>query len=283
MAKGKYEYWLTDDGLLLLSAWARDGATDREIAERMGIAESTLYDWKNKYPKISEALKKGKEIVDIGVENALLKKALGFKETVRKPLKVRRVEYSGGKRLREYEEVVDAEEEIFIPPDTAAEIFWLKNRKPATWRDRPEGERQGVAVMIVDDIPRVPESRKTPADTAPGQGADGGIEDTGGFGQSDHQKGGGDDMNRCAENVIEFSENQGMATVTFSQGRYKGLIRKLAAEYPGECEILAENRDESLCAHIPAAWIRISPPAAWSRPKREPSDAYHSEHARSGI
>lgn len=44
----------------------------------MGINPATLYDWKNKYPKISESLKKGKEVVDIQVENALLKRALGY-------------------------------------------------------------------------------------------------------------------------------------------------------------------------------------------------------------
>lgn len=137
MANGKYRYWLGDDGLLLLGAWARDGLTDKEIAEKVGIAESTLYDWKAKYPEISEALKKGKEIADIEVENALHKKAVGFKETVKKPVKVRRVEYVGGKRSGEYEEVVEAEEEVFIPPDTTAGIFWLKNRQPSKWRDRP--------------------------------------------------------------------------------------------------------------------------------------------------
>lgn len=78
MAKGKYQRWLDPDGLLLLEGWARDGLTDEQLAGKMGINPATLYDWKNKYPKISEALKKGKEVVDIQVENALLKRALGY-------------------------------------------------------------------------------------------------------------------------------------------------------------------------------------------------------------
>lgn len=78
MAKGKYQRWLEPDGLLLLEGWARDGLTDEQLAEKMGINPATLYDWKNKHPEISEALKKGKEIVDIQVENALLKRALGY-------------------------------------------------------------------------------------------------------------------------------------------------------------------------------------------------------------
>lgn len=78
MAKGKYDYWLGNEGLTLLEGWARDGLTDEQIAKNMNIAESTLYDWKKKYPEISEALKKGKEVVDRQVENALLKRALGY-------------------------------------------------------------------------------------------------------------------------------------------------------------------------------------------------------------
>ena len=98
IAKGKYKKWLEADGLILLQGWARDGLTDEQIAHNIGINTATLYDWKKKYPNISNALKKGKEVVDFAVENALLKKAL-----------------SG---------------------DTTAMIFWLKNRKQLKWRDR---------------------------------------------------------------------------------------------------------------------------------------------------
>ena len=85
VAKGKYQYWLTEEGLLLLQGWARDGLTDEAIAKKMKISSSTLYEYKKKYSEISEALKKGKEVVDIQVENALLKRALGFtyKEVVK--------------------------------------------------------------------------------------------------------------------------------------------------------------------------------------------------------
>ena len=65
MARGKFEYWLTEDGLTLLEGWARDGLTDEQIAENIGISRSTLSDWKNKFSDISDALKKGKEVVDI--------------------------------------------------------------------------------------------------------------------------------------------------------------------------------------------------------------------------
>ena len=118
MANGKYQQWLEPEGLTLLEGWARDGLTDEQIAGNIGINTSTLYDWKNKFPKISEALKKGKEVVDIQVENALLKRALGydFQET-----RVEKSDKDGTKIIQTLKH---------IPADTTAQIFWLKNRRP---------------------------------------------------------------------------------------------------------------------------------------------------------
>lgn len=96
----KYQEWLEPDGITLLEGWARDGLTDEQIAKNIGIAVSTLYDWKSKFPEFSKALKKGKEVVDFEVENALLKSAL--------------------------------------EGNTTAQIFWLKNRKPDKWREKPD-------------------------------------------------------------------------------------------------------------------------------------------------
>ena len=126
MANGKYQQWLEPEGLILLEGWARDGLTDEQIAGNIGINTSTLYDWKNKFPKISESLKKGKEVVDIQVENALLKRALGydFQET-----RVEKSDKDGTKIIQTLKH---------IPADTTAQIFWLKNRRPDKWRDKPE-------------------------------------------------------------------------------------------------------------------------------------------------
>ena len=60
------------------------------------------------------------------------------------------------------------------------------------------------------------------------------------------------------ENVIEWIRDSKYATVTFSQGRYITKIKKLAEKYPDECEIVAENKDGSIMAHIPVKWILIS-------------------------
>ena len=144
MAKGKYEYWLTPDGLLLLEAWARDGLTDEQVAKNIGINRDTLYTWKKKYPDISDALKRGKDVIDVEVENALFKKATGFNKTVKKAIKVKEVIYENGKRKSEKEHIEYADEEVYIPPDTTAQIFWLKNRKPDIWRDKQDVEHCGA-------------------------------------------------------------------------------------------------------------------------------------------
>jgi hypothetical protein len=137
MARGKYQEWLEPDNLLRLQAWARDGLTDEQIAHNMGIAYSTLRVWKEKYSAISAALKKGKEVVDIQVENALLKRALGYSynEVVRERV---RDDDTGDYKL-EITKTIKKE----VVPDTTAQIFWLKNRKPIEWRDRKETEISG--------------------------------------------------------------------------------------------------------------------------------------------
>jgi len=81
MAKGKYKDWLSPEKLLKLEQWARRGLTDEQIAHNMGISSSTLYDWKTKYPEISETLQMGKNVIDDIVENALLRKVLGCRTT----------------------------------------------------------------------------------------------------------------------------------------------------------------------------------------------------------
>lgn len=113
MAKGKYDEWLTPDGLLLLEGWARDGLTLEQIAHNMGIGLSTLCKWKNDREEIREALKKGKEVVDYEVENALYKAAM--------------------------------------EGNTTAQIFWLKNRRPDRWREKHELATDNKVSFVFDE------------------------------------------------------------------------------------------------------------------------------------
>lgn len=138
MAKGKYAEWLTDDALKKLEAWARDGLTDEQIAARMGISVSTLYEWRKKYSEISESLKKGKEVVDIEVENALLKRALGYT-------------YNEVTHERVGDQLIPTKiVKKEMPPDTTAQIFWLKNRKPEQWSDKKD-ETGNIEVTVKYD------------------------------------------------------------------------------------------------------------------------------------
>ena len=89
----RWDPWLTDDGLTKIQGWARDGLIEKQIAHNMGVSATTIREWKKRFPEIAEALRKGKEVVDREVENALYKSALGFMQKVKKPVKIREVEY----------------------------------------------------------------------------------------------------------------------------------------------------------------------------------------------
>ena len=132
MAKGKYGQWISPEGLTKIEGWARDGLTDEQIAKNMGIAAGTLYVWKDSYPEISESLKKGKEVVDREVESALYRNAIGYDYT--ETTRERRFNPVSG----QYEMVVTKESTKHVKPDTTAQIFWLKNRKPELWRDKQD-------------------------------------------------------------------------------------------------------------------------------------------------
>ena len=142
MAKGKYEQWLTEEGLIKIEGWAKDGLIDEDIAKNMGINVRTLYTWQEKYDQIKQALKVGKEVADRIIENALYKSAQGYKVSLKKAFKVHKIEYDPktGRRKKEYDEIVTAEEEEYVPAQVTAQIFWLKNRKPDKWRDKPVDE-----------------------------------------------------------------------------------------------------------------------------------------------
>lgn len=146
--RGKYEEWLTPDNLTCIEGWARDGLTDEQIAHNMGVSVKTLYEWKNKHVPIRDALKRGKAPVDYEVENALFKSAIGFTVKVTKPIKVKKRVFQG-KGYTEEEEIQFVEEEQYIPPNTTAQIFWLKNRRPDKWRDRVENK---IVAQDVEDL-----------------------------------------------------------------------------------------------------------------------------------
>ena len=118
--------WLEEDNLMLLECWARDGYTFQDIANRIGISINTLRAWRAQYPEIDSALKKGREIIDYKVENALLKSALGYKT---KEVKVTTT-IRFGKTVETIKEVTDKEQ----APNVSAIQCWLYNRLPNKWK-----------------------------------------------------------------------------------------------------------------------------------------------------
>lgn len=162
MAKGKYEQWLEPEGLLKIEAWARDGLTDEQISQNIGINPATLYAWKNNYPKISESLKRGKKVVDIQVENALLKRALGYKYTETTKQLV------ANSKTGKTELKVTKEIEKEMPPDVTAIIYWLKNRKPEIWKDKQNIEISGELQMEKTKLDNIIEQLRAGKDTNKG-------------------------------------------------------------------------------------------------------------------
>lgn len=118
--------WLEEDNLMLIECWARDGYTFQDIANRIGIAVSTLRGWRAQYPEFDEALKRGREIIDYKVENALLKSALGYKTKEVKVTTTMRY----GKVVETVKEVTDKEQ----APNVSAIQCWLYNRLPDKWK-----------------------------------------------------------------------------------------------------------------------------------------------------
>lgn len=101
------------------------GATDRDIADFFKVSEQTINRWKSDYPEFCESLKLAKEAADQRVEQSLYRRALGYSHD-----SVHVSNYQGAVTLTPIVE--------HYAPDTTACIFWLKNRKPAEWRDRVE-------------------------------------------------------------------------------------------------------------------------------------------------
>lgn len=139
MARGKYEEWLTDDGQELLKALAARGLELGEIAKEIGVSASTLREWRKNHPAISAALSRGRAHARGIAENSLFKRANGYTIDLKKPIKVRVVDYDPQtqRKIREREEVQEAVEQHHIPADTQALIFYLTNVAPEDWKRNP--------------------------------------------------------------------------------------------------------------------------------------------------
>ena len=140
MAKGRYPKWLEPDNLLRIEAWCRDGLTEADVAKKIGVSERTLSQWKLDFPLILQALKRGKEVVDVLVENALYKRAMGYEYSETKETTYKDGEGKLFKRVEKFEKK--------MAPDVTAQIFWLKNRKKEEWRDAQKKEHDEAVLAL---------------------------------------------------------------------------------------------------------------------------------------
>lgn len=151
--------WITEDGLLRIKGWARDGLTDKDIAEKkIGISERSFTRWKSKYPAIVSALKEGHAPVDTEIEDSMVRSAKGFKVKEKKAFKVKTTKKKDGMEItEEHMEVVEVER--YVDPVVIAQIFWLKNRKPDYWKDK----RETTNTNAIDKLDRILDGLETNA------------------------------------------------------------------------------------------------------------------------
>jgi hypothetical protein len=129
--------------LILVECWCRDGLLEVDIARKLGIGVSTLSKYKVDHIELREALKRGKEVVDFLVENALLKRALGYNydEITQELVAVKNEEgeiiYNLDGSIKKELQVTKVVTKEVIP-DVTAQIYWTKNRKPKAWRDKQD-------------------------------------------------------------------------------------------------------------------------------------------------
>lgn len=113
----------------LAEQFAREGLSDEQIAKNLGIGTRTYYEYLEKYPQFSQAIKRGKKPVDIEIENALFKRAKGY--TVEEVHTEYINDGSENPKIKTQKRVKKE-----IAPDTGAIVFWLTNRVPHRWQNK---------------------------------------------------------------------------------------------------------------------------------------------------
>ena len=156
MSKSKYETNVAPR-LTEVEGWARNGVSDEDIAHNLGVAYSTLRKYKEANAALSAALARGKEVVDLEVEGALLKRCMGYNARIAKHYKVKAIDYDeNGKKISEREELKEVYDEVHIPADTTAQMFWLTNRKKKDWKYKPDEDKMGdeneTGVVLLPEI-----------------------------------------------------------------------------------------------------------------------------------
>lgn len=148
----KYETLRIAERLESIKGWAMHGSTIAEIARMLGVAESTVYKWKNEHGEFAEAIKKGAQEADGEILNAAFRQAVGYVQHVIEPIKVKKQRWDErAMRVLTDEEVVMTEYDKTIPPDANMTRFMLTNRMPEFYRMKQELEAKGNVSLTEED------------------------------------------------------------------------------------------------------------------------------------
>jgi gas vesicle protein len=134
------------DKLESITGWAKQGSTDKEICEMLGISTKLFYEWKKDKSEFREAIKKGKEVSNGELLNSAFMQSTGFYTTEQIPVKVKDYKVIEG-QLRQIERVEVIEVEKYVPPNPTMNIFMLKNRLPQDYKDKREIETTGETTV----------------------------------------------------------------------------------------------------------------------------------------
>ena len=135
-----YEKYHIGEKLEQIEIWCRNGSIDKDIAKKLHIGLTTFYKIKKEFPELNEVLKKNKDYADNLVENALFKTALGFEyEETTQELRVGKDGVATPVLIKKTKK--------FMSPNITAQIYWTKNRRPETWRDKQIVEHEGNTFM----------------------------------------------------------------------------------------------------------------------------------------
>ena len=113
------------DNLENIKEWLSQGVSVDSIAKTLRVSRPTIY----KYANLDNiyTIKESREPAVKELENTMFRSAQGYERKVKKHAKLKHCEYDNGKKLREWEEMVEYEETIYYPPSDTAGIFLLKN------------------------------------------------------------------------------------------------------------------------------------------------------------
>lgn len=169
-AEQRKAFWLSEDGLALIGQYRREGASIDDLRVLIGISGSTFYRWQKESPELCKTVGLASNIVNGKVENALLKRALGYDD------------------VDEVEELIEGELRVtrrvtrHVPPDVRACLEWLYSRRPDRWHrmqqdngdEQKEIEAAKRVLVAIRDIASgaAPVASEKPEDSDPGTSTD---------------------------------------------------------------------------------------------------------------